>query len=88
VHVCYVEPKSSQPWYFKYIDFRGITSCELLTASLCTNIQMLNSVVSQEECQSKEKQGGEEGEEDIYSIPSTSTTQQGIPLPSGSSVSI
>lgn len=50
---------------------------------------MLNSVVSQEECQSKEKQGeGEEGEEDIYSIPSTSTTQQGITLPSGSSVSI
>ena len=47
---------------------------------------MLNSVVSHEERQSKEEQG--EGEEDIYSIPSTSTTQQGIPLPSDSLVSI
>ena len=53
------------------------------TTSLCTYIQMLSFVVSQEERQSKEEQGkkeGEgEGEEDIYSIPSTSTTQQGIP---------
>ena len=46
--------------------------------------------MSQEECQSKEEQGeGKgEGEENIYSIPSTSTTQQGIPLPFDSSVSI